>query len=157
MPPDEICKTLNKYSHFILQGDSISRQMMQGLLILLTSDLPLGGMRKYMGFQDNCICDGQFSEHSFCRDIVNIPIGVEMCPSPQHLPLPESKPVEISVDLQKSSCGTMLNDVNCSDPNDIGVIYAFQGGAHHGVNAENFLQARIQDTTTPTASQLHQI
>ena len=139
--PVEICETLNKYSHFILQGDSLSRQMMQGLLILLTNDLALGGTSKYLAIQDECMCDGQFSEHKLCREYVNYPTGIHVCEASRDI---ESKSVKISVDLQKKNVGSMLENVNCSGPNERGIIYTLQGGAHHGVNPESFFRARIQ-------------
>ena len=69
--PDEICGVFNRYSHVVLAGDSLTRHLHQALYMMLTGDLRYGGLPRLSwqrGLFDSCQCDGQFSEHSVCRE-----------------------------------------------------------------------------------------
>ena len=68
---DEVCAVLDRYSHVVLAGDSLSRHVHQALFMLLTQDLRYGGLPRLSrqeGLFDRCQCDGQFSEHKVCRE-----------------------------------------------------------------------------------------
>ena len=67
----EICNLLGRFSQIILVGDSLMRHIHQALFMLLRDDLQSGGMPLHLvevTQYDKCSCDGQFSEHLFCRD-----------------------------------------------------------------------------------------
>jgi len=79
VPPlmsQEMCDIIGNYSHFITIGDSLSRHLRQGVLMAMKDDLILGGIhktKKTAGGHHNknpyyCRCDGQFSEHKWCRE-----------------------------------------------------------------------------------------
>jgi hypothetical protein len=79
--PDQVCQVLNKFSHIIVQGDSLSRHLQGGLLISLRGDLVRGSLiprasHSNISAYEQCICDGQFSEHkvnsSLCLPISSI-------------------------------------------------------------------------------------
>ena len=68
---DEICGIFDRFSHVVMAGDSLSRHVNQGLYMLMTDDLRYGGLprlSRQKGLFDRCQCDGQFSEHSVCRE-----------------------------------------------------------------------------------------
>ena len=64
------CAILNRYSHIVVIGDSLSRHLTQALFMSLTEDAQYGAlprMSRQAGLWDTCRCDGQFSEKSTCR------------------------------------------------------------------------------------------
>ena len=69
---ENACDILNKYSHVVIDGDSLGRHTAQALMMILTQDLVLGSFpratQKSTDILNRCRCDGQFSEHQICRD-----------------------------------------------------------------------------------------
>jgi len=68
---DSACEISSRYSDIGLTGDSLSRHHTQGLFMIYTEDWKYGGIPLVSSNQalyDNCVCDGQFSEHEICRD-----------------------------------------------------------------------------------------
>jgi hypothetical protein len=65
----QICKVFHEYSMVWWVGDSLTRQMTQGLVILLKGDLRYGAILPPESATtfDACNCDGQFSENPRCR------------------------------------------------------------------------------------------
>lgn len=136
LSPHHMCQTLNKYSHIIIHGDSLTRHMRKGLLIVLRRDLVLGGILSKNKYGErnpyNCRCDGQFSEEMMCRQNNDIffnnftPRDLGVC---SHLPeFNQFRLMNPNWDL-----------IDCSDPNYKGAIYMIQGGAHFETNATKTL------------------
>jgi hypothetical protein len=79
---NEILNILSSFSQVIWIGDSLTRHMHQGTMLLLTEDLVCGAIPiltsnyKYssgeMSMCETCHCDGMFSENGFCREDINI-------------------------------------------------------------------------------------
>jgi len=72
----ELCDIMTNYSHFLLIGDSLTRHTEQAILMGMRDDFILGGIES--SWKNNpgapikenpyqCRCDGQFSEHEWCR------------------------------------------------------------------------------------------
>lgn len=72
--PEESCEVLSHFSAIHFVGDSIVRQTMLALKLILSGDYARGAIKRlHDTTQDeeqlrNCICDGQFSEALKCRD-----------------------------------------------------------------------------------------
>lgn len=66
---EEICDVLASYSSIFLLGDSLTRHLAQGLMVLLTSNLKHGAFPPLSApiIYRDCKCDGQYSEHGDCR------------------------------------------------------------------------------------------
>ena len=59
---------LRRFELFAVVGDSLSRHMTQGLMMLLSGDYEVGGIvPDKAGTYKDCVCDGQFSESLPCR------------------------------------------------------------------------------------------
>ena len=63
------CEHLSKFAHVAFLGDSLQRQVYQGLVSGIAPDLQRGWVRlsKDQAMRDYCYCDGQYSEHPSCR------------------------------------------------------------------------------------------
>jgi len=66
----QICHVIHQYSLVWWYGDSLTRHMMQGLLLLLKGDWRIGGhpLLQNIKIYEQCACDGQFSENLLCRE-----------------------------------------------------------------------------------------
>lgn len=72
MDEGKACDIFNQYSNVIILGDSLGRHTAQGIMMILSQDLKLGGFprgqNKRIECMNDCGCDGQFSEFLLCRD-----------------------------------------------------------------------------------------
>lgn len=84
--PEETCEIMNHFSHFYVDGDSLSRHMKQTMIMIMRGDLTTGGIMTTNNVtKAECTCDGQFSEHATCR--VYDPYFTEKLVSPMDIPL----------------------------------------------------------------------
>jgi hypothetical protein len=137
----EACTVMNKYSHIFTIGDSLTRHVRQALLIILRRDLILGGIEssnKY-GIQNpyNCRCDGQFSEHSSCRqndDFFNAlrPRDLSLCSELQ--------------DNEQFFFVDFLNwtEIDCESQTNKGILLVMQGGGHFGSGVNHTLTSFVK-------------
>lgn len=138
------CAILSQYSHIFTVGDSLTRHLRQGIFMLLRQDLVLGGIHssKKFGPQNpyQCRCDGQFSEHSMCRQNDGLfgkttPRELAVC---SHLNESEQFHFDASPNW---------GEANCEDPNAKGVLLYMQGGVHTGSNVQNTVARSIEPHT----------
>jgi hypothetical protein len=151
--PQQICDTLNLFSHIFVQGDSFSRHIQGGLVTAITNDFGFGTLWSSPGgntTMQNCRCDGQFSERGYCRRMPanfsfirpdgavqldgEVKNDVKMC---SHLKTREAtKPIfeEYFTDLSDQ---TWYNQ--CGN-NTRGILLSLQGGLHYKLNANDFIQ-----------------
>lgn len=67
--PKQMCQVLNRFSHVIIQGDSLSRHVQGGLLMGLRNDLIRGSLVQTVPSPYyKCRCDAQFSANKLCRE-----------------------------------------------------------------------------------------
>jgi len=138
--PDQICDVLNRFSHVIVQGDSLSRHLQGGLLMSLRGDLVTGSIVSSKAAMRKCKCDAQFSEHPLCRlndGLYNRyqPHQLDLCP---HLDLGgknDTKQFESVFNINRLHKGVWkFPGVNCTSPESRGVIVIVQGGVHMKFN-----------------------
>jgi hypothetical protein len=68
LSPDRACEILNKFSHVILDGDSLVRHFRQTLIMILRGEWTNGAeMTNNPATLAHCACDGQYSEQAGCR------------------------------------------------------------------------------------------
>jgi len=149
----QLCSTLNKYSHIIFDGDSLSRHVTQAVLMILRKDLILGGIESTNKHgKDNpyqCKCDGQFSEHVKCRQNNGLfdaftPRDLNLC---SHLPEDDQfKFRYVDRNYGDRKYERVLDEIAqlCIKPQYKGAIWVLQGGLHHGTNAQNTMQKWIK-------------
>jgi hypothetical protein len=137
----QLCAVLNKFSHIITIGDSLTRHFRQALFIALKRDLVLGGIESTVKSGPNnpyqCRCDGQFSEHKICRQnngffTSMMPRDLELC---SHLPEGEAF---------QFSDRAHWDQMDCSNPKYKGAVFMLQGGVHFKTNASMTL-AKLVD------------
>ena len=150
--PDEIADTLRQYTRVVLLGDSLSRQIADGLLMMYNLDFELGSFPKDRVFSDevfaNCRCDGQFSESKLCRGAFNEVLYHYNLAPDIHLDYyfhyrPEAKiPLDSQhflLDASNRRCPTL------SKP----IFLLLQGGSHFTTNAlktiSNFIQPSMAE------------
>ena len=68
-----MCEVAQRYAVIVWSGDSLTRHMTMGLMMLWTGDYRYGGFARKPDVKnsvyDHCSCDGQFSEALMCRDL----------------------------------------------------------------------------------------
>ncbi len=68
-----LCEIAQRFSVIVWSGDSLTRHMTMGLMMLWTGDYRFGGFARKPDTQNklynHCSCDGQFSEALICRDL----------------------------------------------------------------------------------------
>jgi hypothetical protein len=162
--PHRACESMNRYRTIVWFGDSFTRHLVQGILINLRNDFILGGIlssdvRPY----SYCRCDGQFSEHAFCRlnngyfQNLKTPFQLGVC---SHLPPP-------GFGWSSSVGGDQINRVfdtphcNTTDADARKTLVVLQGGLHLGTNAARAFNAIVRPvlqhpgyTTCPDQYQL---
>jgi len=86
--PEETCEIMNRFSHFYVDGDSLSRHMKQTMIMIMRGDWSTGGVMTTNNVtKAKCTCDGQYSEHATCR--VFDPYFTQLV-SPMDIPLSTS-------------------------------------------------------------------
>ena len=71
MDADTMCTVFSQYSSILWEGDSLTRHLTSGLLMLLNENFRHGATMVPwfgLGAYDKCACDGQFSESLVCRN-----------------------------------------------------------------------------------------
>jgi len=149
-PPDQACEVLNRFSHVIIQGDSLSRHLQGGQLMLLRGDVVRGSIVSSRKEEmDKCLCDAQFSEDQRCRlndyTLYNRfqPHQLGLCPnfnpnlndgsqqSQQQQPQPAREPFESVFNINRLHRGVYkFHGVNCTSPDSRGILVIVQGGVH---------------------------
>ena len=134
LSPNELCTTLDKYSQILVVGDSLSRHMMQGLMMMLKGDLVSGAIESSVRDSYACTCDGQFSENEVCWEnntdhfVGFTPKDLGLCPD-----LPESNQVKI---VAHGSRDRVVSQLDCTASDYRGGVVVIQGGPHFGMDAD---------------------
>lgn len=138
--PHQMCSVLNKFSHIVIQGDSLSRHLQGGLLMSLRNDLVGGSIvSSQPNLMYKCKCDSQFSEHIDCR----LNDGLYNRFRPHQLGLCSALDPDVQFEsvfnINRIHKGVYnFQGVNCSSPESRGVLVIVQGGVH-----VNFKATRI--------------
>ena len=151
-PPDQVCEVLNRFSHVIIQGDSLSRHLQGGLLMSLRGDFVRGSIVSSRNKEmDKCLCDAQFSEDRRCRHRPNDytlynrfqPHQLGLCPnfnpnlndgsqqSQQPQPQPAREPFKSVFNINRlKRVVYKFHGVNCTFPDSQGILVIVQRGIH---------------------------
>lgn len=81
---EQICHVFSAFAAVQMEGDSLVRHTIEGLLMLLTSDLQYGGFARGQTpahLFHLCKCDGAFSELETCRPPNTFGFGTAMLPA----------------------------------------------------------------------------
>jgi hypothetical protein len=135
------CAIMNKYSYILTIGDSLTRHLRQAILIVLRRDLILGGIESSNKFGNlnpyRCRCDGQFSEHSACRQNDGLfnalrPRDLSLCPD-----LPGD---------DQFLFANIINwtEIDCLSLNNKGVLLLMQGGGHFGSGVNHTITSFVK-------------
>lgn len=140
-----MCHELNKFSHIVTQGDSLTRHFRGAFLIAMKKDLVLGGIESAWKGEERrndspyqCRCDGQFSEHSSCRQNNGIlfksfkPRQASVCSQ-----LPQFEP------MFHFDENPPWDEFKC-DHSSREVLFLLQGGVHTQLNVENTIKAVME-------------
>ena len=148
---EELCMVMFRYSQFMMIGDSITRQMAQGLHMILSEDFQYGGFPRIYDMKgkrqhakdERCSCDGQFSEHPDCRnydpqftfdDIHKL----EYCLSQN-----SSQPFSMLVDIIYHR--RLVDILKLCTPEDTRPkLIFFQGGSHFDTSSYYYWQTFLQ-------------
>eukprot|EP00979_Chaetoceros_neogracilis_P007346 scaffold1531_cov247-Chaetoceros_neogracile.AAC.2 len=134
--PEQMCDVLNRFSHVIIQGDSLSRHLQGGLLMALRDNVVNGSMVSSNPEMYNCTCDAQFSEHPKCRlnnGLYNRyqPYQLGLCPNLGN----DTQQFESVFNINRLHRGVYkFPGVNCTSPESKGVLVIVQGGVHMRFN-----------------------
>lgn len=154
--PQEACEIVSGYSDVVFAGDSLVRHTVQALWMALSGDWAGGGLPHDSSKElyDQCVCDGQFSEHVVCREYDESMFNMgdvrahRLChgqqPWSMHFYNAYDKPCE-------SGCFT---DLCHADPRDRLVLIA--GGLHFKVNAQHTITKFIEPTLDALQQQQRQ-
>ena len=168
IPPnsDRACEILNKFSHVILDGDSLTRHLRQTLIMVLRGDWTNGAMMtNNTRTLSKCKCDGQYSEHPVCRindpyfestnvlytipksNIQNQPSHDSVC---QNLITKAEDPI---VQFGRRTVGIASgykmfpfpwDTINCDTPHYQGLFIMIQGGLHFQLNATETYRVQVE-------------
>jgi len=140
--PDQVCEVLNRFSHIVIQGDSLSRHLQGGLLMALSGDIVRGA-----GSFVDCTCDAQFSSNEKCKTFVpNFnrfrPDDLGLCPNlanyntKNNTDSDSTQQFESVFNINRLHKGVYkFPDVNCTLPESKGILVIVQGGVHMKWNA----------------------
>lgn len=157
--PRTICEVLNKYSHVVWVGDSLTRHTTMALLSLVVSDLQFGAVPKgYAGNEkfpfDMCQCDGVYSEKEDCREYNESSFAAAISDKCQLL-LNGRFTTEFKYDSVYRPEWPLHSTSNCKDPRPIFLYY--QGGRSgnlpHEILAEDKRHVRRHVTSIYNFSQ----
>jgi hypothetical protein len=132
-----ICGILNQYSHVLLVGNSMIRHLRQAMLMAIRKDFVLGGQlsdstsgRPNANPYRSCRCDGQFSEHSVCRQLNQLfwkmtPRQLHICSFLEDGDVPLFQlvtPEDPLSPLQAADSTFIWDDIKCEDPQYKGIF-----------------------------------
>lgn len=66
----QACEIFSRYALMAYRGDSLARHMTQATFMILADDVKYAGRAMDIhnaAINNTCVCDGQFSEHRFCK------------------------------------------------------------------------------------------
>jgi len=143
LSPREVCAAFNQYSQIIVAGDSLSRHMMQGLMMMMKGDLVSGAIESPIRSPYQwCACDGQFSEHEICRANNNahftegegfLPKDLGLC---SDLPMPNM--VEFFYGDRR-----VVTKLDCTIEDYKGAVLVIQAGLHYYTDANRTLGGMV--------------
>jgi len=158
--PEQMCDVLNRFSHVIIQGDSLSRHLQGGLLMALRDNVVNGSMVSSNPEMYNCTCDAQFSEHPKCRlnnGLYNRyqPYQLGLCPN---LGNDTAQQFESVFNINRLHRGVYkFPGVNCTSPESKGVLVIVQGGVHmqynHAYTYHKLIRPFFADPTFRTCAE----
>ena len=158
--PEQMCDVLNRFSHVIIQGDSLSRHLQGGLLMALRDNVVNGSMVSSNPEMYNCTCDAQFSEHPKCRlnnGLYNRyqPYQLGLCPN---LGGNDTQQFESVFNINRLHRGVYkFPGVNCTLPESKGVLVIVQGGVQmqydHAYTYHKLIRPFFADPTFRTCAE----
>jgi hypothetical protein len=135
------CEIMGKYSRIFTFGDSLTRHLRQGVLMILRNDFVSGGILSSEQYTKGnpynlCKCDGQFSEFKGCRR--------------NNGPFHSFQPRQLGVCSHLSEAEQFhfddvvkWNNTNCKDPDFKPIALILQGGVHTKSNAGEYFHQKI--------------
>jgi len=158
--PEQMCDVLNRFSHVIIQGDSLSRHLQGGLLMALRDNVVNGSMVSSNPEMYNCPCDAQFSSHPKCRTNDGLynryqPYQLGLCPN---LGNDTAQQFESVFNINRLHKGVYkFPGVNCTSPESKGVLVIVQGGVqmqyNHANTYHNLIRPFFADPTFRTCAE----
>jgi hypothetical protein len=145
--PKKMSAVLNRFSHVVIQGDSLSRHTHGGMLMGLRNDLIQGSLISSNPSLYKCRCDAQFSENKMCRYHDGLynrfrPYQLGLCPEIEVM-----GQFEAVFNINRLHKGVYKFDgVNCTSLDSRGILVVVQGGVHlkyDGVQTYNMLLSRF--------------
>jgi hypothetical protein len=137
MSRGRICGILNQYSHVLLIGNSMIRHLRQAMLMAIRKDFVLGGQLSdrtsgppNFNPYRSCRCDGQFSEHSVCRQLNQLfwkmtPRQLHICSFLEDGDVPLFQlvtPEDPFSPLRGADRTFVWDDIHCEDPQYKGIF-----------------------------------
>ena len=150
-----ICEVLSRYRRLFIIGDSLMRQTIAGLLMLIFEDFRFGAMMRpstsslsnadtanLREQRRNCSCDGQFSEDLHCRGaILEIsPLSRGYC---NQFDVPNSFIAyggDKEIDFARHLCDTKRTPSEDGKP----IFIALSHGIHYGFNASKIVDVFLE-------------
>jgi hypothetical protein len=139
--PHHVCEILNEYAYIHIDGDSLSRMMLQGMAMIASEDWRHGGYyfphsHEIMEAQkQQCRCDGEFSESRVCETKTQVgPFAAHMindrgvCKNGSH----------IGTKMHLTSASNFLKfKFTCRDLIEKPFVWYLQSGAWFGTNPDD--------------------
>jgi hypothetical protein len=151
--PPQCCEVLQRFERVLFVGDSLARHLLLGARIVLSGNFEYGGLPSLSSRTqyDDCRCDGQFSEHPWCRVTPefndNRDVGFCNSQTTFHFRfLSAWQPVE------KGSLGSLCNAVDTRP-----TVAVLSGGLHFGVDATQTLSAMLTPVVEDLRSQCRDV
>lgn len=146
----QICDILNQYSHVLLLGNSLTRQLRQALFMAIRNDYIHGAILSNItsGSSEvnpyhSCRCDGQFSEHAVCRQNNQLfwdmtPRQLHVCPFLEddtmpffRLMTPRDGQDPLALNATSQHPAFPWNEIRCNDPKYRGIFLMMSGLWHN--------------------------
>ena len=155
LSPEEITHTLEQYTRVVLFGDSLSRHISDGLLMMYTLDFETGIFPKDGSIRNEvlktCRCDGQFSEAEICRrfngPFYHYKLAPDLYFDYYHHPIPNVQEFagaeQWLMEATHRRCPTLLKPI----------FALIQGGSHLSTDSSKTITHLIE----PAMKQMHQL
>ncbi|CAB9514370.1 expressed unknown protein [Seminavis robusta] len=142
LSPDQMCDVLGQFSHILFLGDSLERHMYMALVSAVKNDLIRGFVQDsdQALMREKCYCDGQFSEHEHCRLYTPEMMSFHAPDKGFCSQQTTSAMVRWANYAHKDGPAeyrTIFSGIDCSQPDNQGLLLILQGGLHFEVNARN--------------------
>lgn len=147
--PLQCCELLEQFSRILFVGDSLVRHMLLASHIIVSGNFEYGGLPAMSTkvLYDDCRCDGQFSEHAWCRVMPDFDDNrkVGLCNSKTTF---QFKFVSVWQPVGRGSFGVM-----CRADDTRRTVAILSGGSHYHMDAAETLAAMLRPTVDEIRSQ----